>query len=139
VAVGSDARAIRQRLLDAADGLVYSSEGDYPFEYVSLPEPPGGAPLTARSLATLVGAPASSTVSERPLADFLARHIDRIDPMDHAAQALRPRYEALLAAMVDCLPDARVFRVGRVEIRCYIVGRDGQGHIVGLATTAIET
>ncbi|MBD0321465.1 MAG: hypothetical protein ICV87_14090 [Gemmatimonadetes bacterium] len=33
----------------------------------------------------------------------------------------------------------RVFRIGNIEVRCYVVGGDGRGNLAGLETVAIET
>jgi len=37
------------------------------------------------------------------------------------------------------LRDARVYRLGKIEIQCYIAGLDGDGNLAGLKTVAIET
>ena len=133
--------ALRRRLEEAAAGLVYSSEGDYPFEYFCIPGGVGaaGGELTAERFAALVGAPERTPVGERALDDFLARHLERSDPWDVRAQELRPRYERLEAALRESLRDVRVFRIGRVQVACYLAGRDARGNIAGLRTTAIET
>ncbi|HWJ23768.1 MAG TPA: nuclease A inhibitor family protein [Gemmatimonadaceae bacterium] len=133
----------RARLERAVAGLVYSSEGDAPFTYVEL-APPGAVaePVSPALVARLAGAPAGSRLEERTLDAFLARHRGRVDPADAAAQALRPRYDALAAVLRETLADPRAVRVvvpGRAEVRCYVVGRDARGAIAGLATTAIET
>ncbi len=133
-----DSAATRWRLERAADGLLYTSESDYPFEYVFLASD-ARAPLTADAFRTAAGFPPDSAVEERTLDDALARHIERVDPADSAAVALVPRYRALRRTLGTAVRDARVFRVGRVVVRCYFVGVDARGNVVGLATTAIET
>jgi hypothetical protein len=37
------------------------------------------------------------------------------------------------------LRDLRVYRLGRIEVQCYIAGLDGEGNLAGLQTVAIET
>jgi hypothetical protein len=133
-----DPRAVRRRLERAAAGLLYTSESDYPFDYVDLPAA-ADAPLTVAAFRTAAGVPADVDVEERTLDDFFARHIERVDPSDPAAVALVPRYRALRNALRTSVRGARVFRVGRVVVRCYVVGVDRRGHVVGLATTAVET
>ncbi|HEX8213013.1 MAG TPA: nuclease A inhibitor family protein [Longimicrobium sp.] len=126
----------RVRLERAAEGLVYTSEGDAPFEWVEL----GAAQaLTPEGFRALAGAAPGARVQEVPLDRFFAGHIEESDPGDPAAQALRERYEALREALRDSLAEVRVFRVGEVEIRCYVVGRTPGGTTVGLVTTAWET
>jgi hypothetical protein len=131
---------LRTLLERAADGLVYTSESDRPFEFVSFPGASAGEPLTVERFAPIVGAPAGTRVEERDLDRFFARHLETSDPLDVEAQRIRPRYEALKAALRGELRDVRVFRVVEgVEVRCYVVGWAPDGSLSGLATTAIET
>lgn len=130
---------LRRRLEQAAEGLVYSSESDRPFEYVIFPRISITPVLTWDRFAEVIGAPLGTATGERSLDEFFARHIERSDPYDERAQAIRPRYEALRSTLRDRLRDARVFRVGTIEVRCYVVGWDEHANLVGLATTAIET
>ena len=125
----------RARLEAAAEGLVYLSEGDAPFEYVELGA--AGA-LTPQGFAALAGSP-GAPVEEVPLERFFAGHIEESDPGDATAQSLVPRYRALREALRETLAEVRVFRVGQMELRCYAVGRTPEGTIAGLATTAWET
>jgi hypothetical protein len=37
------------------------------------------------------------------------------------------------------LRDAKVYRIGKTEVVCYVAGIDGNGNISGLRTVAIET
>lgn len=128
--------ATRARLERAAEGLVYTSEGDAPFEWMEL----GAAEaLTLEGFRALAGAAPGTRVEEVPLDRFFAGHIEESDPADPTAQSLRERYRALREALRDSLAEVRVFRVGEVEIRCYVVGRTPQGTVAGLATTAWET
>ncbi len=132
---------MRTLLEEAARGLVYSSESDRPFEFVDFPRvalAPGVA-LTVERFAQLAGVAAGERVEERDLERFFARHIETSDPYDAEAQRVRPRYEALKATLQTALTGTRVFRVGRVDVRCYVVGRAPDGSLCGLVTTAIET
>ena len=130
--------ATRQRLEEAAEGLLYTSESDYPFDYVFFS---AGAepPLDEPTFRAAVAVPAGEVVEARTLDDFFARHIERVDPNDAVAVALVPRYERLKRTIRTSVRDARVFRVGTIVIRCYVVGVDPWGNVVGLATTAVET
>ena len=119
---------------------MYTSESDRPFEFVSLSGASVDEPLTPDRFARVVGAPAGARIEQRDLDRFLARHIETSDPADLEAQRIRPRYEALKAALRAALRDVRVFRVVEgVEVRCYAVGWAPDGTLAGLATTAIET
>lgn len=133
----ADLDTARARLEGAAEGLPYLSENEAPFEFVSFGAAPD--PLTPESFRALAGAPADAPVQEVTLERFLAGHIERADPEDPGMQALVPRYRALREALASNLQDVRVFRVGRVEIRVYAVGRTAGGELAGLVTTAYET
>ena len=52
---------------------------------------------------------------------------------------MRPRYEELVLLLERRLRDVKVYRVGRIEIECYIVGLDDRGNLSGLKTIAVET
>lgn len=135
---GENGGSVARRLARAAEGLYYTSESDYPFESYAQPATVVG-PLTASAFRAAAGVPADSLVEEVSLEAFLARHIELADPNDAVAQALVPRYRHLRTTIRSALREPRVFRVGRVLIRCYIVGVDDAGGLVGLTTWAVET
>jgi histidine triad (HIT) family protein len=130
--------ALRERLEQAAEGLVYVSEGEHPFEVFVMPWD-GDEPVTPEAFAAREDAGPDEPVAETTLDAFLAGHLEASDPEDPEAQRLRPRYERLKATLAESLADVRVFRVGEVEVRCYAVGRDGQGSLAGYRTVAVET
>jgi hypothetical protein len=132
------------RLEAAADGLVYSSESDRPFVGFHLPAArlaaAGAAwPLNAAAFAALMGAAADEPAEERSLDDFFSRHIECVEPVDGVAWARLPRYEALKALLRRELRAPRVFRIGRVAVRCFVVGAAADGGLAGLETVAVET
>ena len=127
---------LRERLEREAEGLTYGSESDRPFEFFFLPGG-GDAPPGAEAFGGLVGA--TGSVEERDLDDFFMRHIETVDPQDTEAQRIRPRYEALRETLRTALRGTTVYRMGRVEVQCYVVGGDGKGNLAGMRTVAIET
>jgi len=140
MATDAEMGGVRRRLETAAEGLVYSSEGDHPFHYLELGLAADGWPPSPAAFAEMVAARRGEQVEEIELHEFLARHVERVDPLDSAAQALRPRYDALRHTLRRELEDLRVFRVGQVRVRCYALGVDpATGRVVGLETLAIET
>lgn len=131
---------LRERIERAAEGLVYSSESDRPFEFrrfpgVTIPV----ARLSPTELAALAGA-RGGEVHELSLDELLARHIERVDALDVESRRLIPRYEALRDAIRQSLDDVRVVRHGRIEVRCLVLGNDpATGEIAGVETLALET
>jgi hypothetical protein len=130
-APGDSARA---RIEQAAQGLLYTSESDYPFDFVSVAG--AGAAVTPEQFAALVGK-AGQPASEVDLDRFFSRHIEKVDAADGPSTALIPRYQALKAALAG-LDNVRVFRIGSVTIDCYVVGASAQG-LQGVHTVSIET
>ncbi|MBW3571743.1 MAG: nuclease A inhibitor family protein [Gemmatimonadetes bacterium] len=128
--------ALRERLERAAEGLTYTSESDRPFEFFFLPGA-GDAPPGAQAFGTLIGA--EGAVEERDLDDFFMRHVETVDPYDAQAQRIRPRYEALRETLRTALRGTTVYRTGRIQVQCYVVGGDGRGNLAGVRTVAVET
>lgn len=129
---------LRARLERESRGLTYGSESDRPFEFFFLPGA-GDRPPGVDAFARLVGAPADAPRDERDPFEFFARHAETSDPYDAEAQRIRPRYEALRRTLLEELRWTTVYRVGRIEVQCYVVGGDGRGNLVGLRTVAVET
>jgi Nuclease A inhibitor-like protein len=130
---------LRSEVERAAEGLLYTSESDRPFEWFELPGGADGWPYGADEFARRIGAAAGAPVEERTVGRFFQPHIESTDAYDARAQEIRPRYEALKALLSSKLSEARVFRVGRIEIDCYVVGGDGRGNLAGVRTVAVET
>lgn len=131
--------ALRSELERASSDLVYSSESDRPFEFFSINYPGrNSSPLPADFLGMIGSAP-NTTIGIRSLREFFNRHTATSDPYDNEAQSIRPRYEQLVSLLERRLHDVKVYRVGKTEIDCYVLGLDGHGNLAGLKTVAVET
>lgn len=75
----------------------------------------------------------------RSIDEFFARHTTTSDPYDGETQRIRPRYEELARLLSRRLRDAKAYRIGRIEIACYVIGLDASGNLAGLKTVAVET
>ena len=145
--------SLREELEQASAGLSYMSESDYPFRFFTLPAE-GLKDLTAegflnclglsQQLLGELGVQTEQLVEEQSLEDFFPNEDDLAER--HGAETDDPKVanewkklQQMLAALDERLRGVKVFRVGQVEIRCYIAGLDEQGNLAGLATTAIET
>jgi len=128
-------------IMAAAEGLLYTSESDYPFTYFTHAMPRGSASVapTVAQLRAMLAIPASTPVEIITLDKFFERHIERADPADAVAQALIPRYVALRETLRASLYEVQVYRVGTIAIECYVVGLDENGDLAGLTTISIET
>ncbi len=134
----SQPESTRRRLERAAKGLLYTSESDYPFVYYRS-STPISLPLDAAAFRLAIGLAADASVEEVSLDDFFARHIESVDPNDEVAVRLVPRYRRLKETIRRAVDGPRVYRVGQIQVQCYLVGTDGEGKLVGLTTVAIET
>jgi hypothetical protein len=131
---------LRERIERAAEGLVYSTAANCPFQFRRFPgiTIPVGR-LSPTELASLAGA-RGGEVREVTLDDLFARHIEPVNAHESEAQRLVPRYEALRDAIRDSLDDVRVVRHGRAEVRCLVLGNDpATGEVVGVETMTLET
>jgi hypothetical protein len=134
----AEGQGVRERLEAAAEGLLFISESESPFEFEELP---GGAPaeLTPDTVRAALGEPEGTPVAELTLDRFLAGHIEDADPADPVAQENVARFQALKQALTESLSDVRVFRVGDVQVRYHALGRTPDGKIAGLVASALET
>jgi hypothetical protein len=122
-------------LKEASNGLLYPSESDEPFEVVAWGKAEGE--LTPATLTKLASTKPSAKVEEVALDkffDFL------MQPVEGAPEEENPEmFKQLRKAVTEQLTDARVYRIGKVNIDIYIVGKTKEGEWAGLKTKAVET
>lgn len=127
--------AQRRLLLKASEGLLYTSESDYPFTYFSfpstsnLPTPQGFLQLTGQT-----GQPVTQMEF-----DELFNRLTRIESgMDQMQILMARRYRLLRSAFKSTYKQLTVYRVGEIQIQVYIAGVNNCG-LTGLQTISIET
>jgi hypothetical protein len=125
----SDDQQLVNLLTEAVDGLFYMSESDYPFSVFiwHLPEP-----LTTQAILAQAKLKKTAPASVIPWEQF-------IEPLINPTQATAERYKHLKALLTEHLESLQVFRLGKVEVNIYIVGKTASGSQVGLSTKSIET
>lgn len=150
--------AIEQAIAKAAEGLLYTSESDYPFELVTGSSSPGSPVLEAtirKDFAAYVEAKAGA---DKPLASLFAmqrswsewkaspNHCS--DPNDPAEVEQCQKMKGLNATLEAELGELTVFYFGSVGapgavdgtgVSIFLVGRTPSGKLVGVATLAIWT
>ncbi len=117
-----DAEIVAQ-LKEKTAGMYFMSESDYPFEAIEW----GTQDITDDFLRGLPGEKPESAVEQQRFEDFYQKY------------AGRENYGPVLDALQNNLTDLRVYRVGRVDIGVYLVGRSAEGNWLGLSTRSIET
>ena len=144
--------SLQEELEKAAAGLYHVSESDYPFRFFTLPAWNVTA-LTAEEFLNCLGlsvmfideveVPIGKFIEERVLDGFF-RTIDELadyhgtDTSDPEVIAESKRFRKLEAILRKRLRDVKVFRVGFVEVHCYIAGMY-KDNVAGLVTIAVET
>jgi len=123
-------------LAQATDGLLFMSESDYPFEPVRWSTQ---TELTPEAVRRLTGQDERAPIETQSVNDLF--HAAAAEAAWKNAQqlALARRYQALIGWLQDNLTAVRVYRIGRIQIDVYIVGRSAAGSWLGLQTRVIET
>jgi hypothetical protein len=124
------------RLTKGTDGLLFSSEADYPLEPFIWTNP---QPFVANLLYTLTTLPESTAVTEVPFNEFFAPMISLDPDAPLAAQARVARYKKLIRLLRRVFRDLKIYKLGTIEIPTFIVGRLADGTIAGLRTMVVET
>ena len=117
--LAKDATLIEE-LKKASAGLLVMSESDYPFEIIRWD---GSTEVNAEFLHSLTNEPAESRVEEISVEQFLANG----------------RFEHLERFLREHLTDLKVYKVGKINIPVYIVGKSPEGSWLGLSTRVVQT
>jgi Nuclease A inhibitor-like protein len=117
--------------------LTWTSESDYPFEVLQLPDRIN--PPNTEELLHLTGHDADAFVEEISVENFFAPAIQSQDWHEEADKQRVQHFQTLLQWIEQHLSDVRVYRVGAIEIDVYILGKTESGAWINLATKVIET
>ncbi|MFO0589363.1 MAG: nuclease A inhibitor family protein [Polyangiaceae bacterium] len=125
-----------EALTTAALDLLFPSESEAPIELYKWPlasEPTPAALLAAE------GRPADTHV-ETGTAESEVGPLTKAPPgADDIERGLAARFQTLLETLNSNLFNVRVYRVGRVDIDVYILGRSAAGAWLGYKTHVVET
>src|SRR5215470_18938841 len=116
------------------EGLLYMSETDAPLTYYELdPErSQQWPPSTAYHFLQLIGEDPEAPVEELTPEKFFGDL--RPGNEDHEDQVA-----ALRRAMTEELKNLEGFRVGEIQIKIFVLGKDDSGNVCGLQTLSVET
>ncbi len=128
--------ALKKELEAACRGLVYMSETDCPISPV-LETSPRESTLAEFVSRNLPAAP--RFIEENPASNFFDRLIVDRDWHSASDKKLVRRFRRLESVLTDNLGDVKMFRAGRVQIEIFVLGRDDEGNIAGVRTSAVET
>lgn len=93
--------------------------------------------ITRETILNATGDTESGLIEEGDLKSFFT-HL-WINDKNGPARASSKELQNLRRLLENNLADLKVFRIGRIRIDVYVVGRDREGHLAGIKTRAVET
>jgi hypothetical protein len=131
---------LKEALEEATADLWYTSESDYPFEYVEFSQLSSLDEVSPEALAQAAGIEEIEPFEERDFDGFFAWIArDEDDDMDDWDREETARYRALRDLLRSRFDEVRIFRLADIEVQVFILGVSPCGHVVGLHTVSIET
>lgn len=119
------------------DGLYFPSESDFPFEIIVWENFSSDLFNTEKWLAH-AGFPTNSPLENTSL-DYLFRNLAEAQEWHDDVQKQQvAQFKALQEFLQANLTDLTVYRVGKIEITIFIIGKFGRD-VIGLKTQAVET
>ena len=127
---------ITTQLSAAAQGLLFLSETDAPFEVVHWSVQ---GKLTPAQVLQLTDHPPDAPIEVVSVDEFFAITTAKEDWHDEEEQETAQRFQNLVNVLKQNLSNIQVYRVGSISINAYIVGLTDSGDYAGLATKLVET
>ncbi|MCW6050172.1 nuclease A inhibitor family protein [Lyngbya sp. CCAP 1446/10] len=127
---------ITTQLSSAAQGLLFLSETDAPFEIVHWS---AQGELTPAKLLQLTEHPPDAPIQVVSVEEFFAIATAEEDWHDKEERETVQRFENLVSTLKHNLSQLQVYRVGDRSIDAYIVGVTDGGEWAGLSTQVVET
>src|SRR5262249_16775664 len=124
----------KERFDQLSEGLLFMSETDAPLTYYELDSERSRQwpPSTGGQFLQLIGedseGPVEKLAPEKFFKDLRPGNEDRGDQV-----------AALQKAMTEELRNLEGFRVGEIQIKIFVLGKDSSGKVVGLRTLSVET
>lgn len=128
---------IINKLKSATNGLLMSSEAEYPFE-VFLWENITNS-LTSEKVLQQTKHPENTSVEVVPFEDFCRQLTAEQDWYGEEEKNLVAKFNILVKTLRNNLINLQVYRLGKIEIDVYIVGKTPTDNLAGVATKVVET
>jgi hypothetical protein len=119
------------------EGLLYMSESDAPFR-TFVWEGIGNS-LPPEKLVELTKHKPGDMIEEVPVDRFFKKMIAQAEVQGEGAIETCEKLRELQKVLDEHLSEVKVFRIGRIQIDIYIVGKTDGGQWAGLKTAAVET
>ena len=121
-------------LKQATDGLLMTSESEYPFEVFAWES----AVLNEATVLKKTGHSQETPVKLVEIDDFFRNSVTAEDWHEDEEKATVKKFQNLVNVLKTNLTDLQVYRIGSKEIDVYIFGTTPDG-IAGISTKVIET
>ena len=133
----NDTDRFLKKLAAACDGLLYVSETDAAVEPVAFP----ASENTPRRdlIKTLLDAGSGSKISKFDPAEFFGRLTAKRDWHGEKEQERAAGFRRLMELLESELSHLTVYRVGKIRIEIFVLGRTRGGTVAGVRTRAVET
>lgn len=128
-----DKEELEKILTQAAEGLWMVSETDAPFEFYYAESP------VERASAASFMQEENGEVEVEEL-DYFFRNIIKQDENVAPAMLMEAtQFVKMVSTLKKLLQDVKVYRIGKVRVTVYIVGRTDKGDLAGYKTFLVET
>ncbi len=116
-------------LSEAARGLLFPSESDFPFDTIEL----AAEPADEASLRGALGVAEEAPLEEMTIAELF-------DPVIESCEGSEAdQYKEIVSIFERILRESKALRAGSVEIDVFAIGKHDSGAWIGLKTKAVET
>ncbi|MEA5504044.1 nuclease A inhibitor family protein [Halotia wernerae UHCC 0503] len=129
---------ITEKLKQATDGLLMMSESEYPFE-VFVWSNQAQEPLTNQKLRQLTGNSQEKPIEKVELDYFFRNCAEEKEWHDETQKQNVQKFQSLIKILKDNLIDIQVYRIGKISIDVYIVGKTPSEDLAGISTKVVET
>ncbi|MEO0852004.1 MAG: nuclease A inhibitor family protein [Cyanobacteria bacterium J06648_11] len=127
---------LRDRLQTATDGLLWPSETDAPLEVFEWEREDAIAPET---LLQTLEFPAETPIECLSIEHFFKKVTRDRDWHDDTEKARVRRFKALARLLTETLDNPQGFRVGKIDIDAFAIGKTPAGNWAGIRTHLVET
>lgn len=127
-----------QKLSEATEGLLFTSESDYPFDIIVWRGQALGAPLSPESLIQITEHTEDTPVELMDLDTFFKGATQEQDWHDESEKESVARFQELAEILHTDLDNVQVYKVGEFEMDVFILGTVASD-VVGLSTKIVET
>lgn len=126
-----------KELQQLTENLVWMSETDAPLEVIQWDI--NADSFDAQDLLHHLGLALDTPVETQSLESFFKPATTEQNWHNEAEQAEVKRYQELLNSLRSHLEDVQVYKIGKVEIDVYILGKTVESNIAGVKTKVVET